>query len=77
MITPRILLAGLAVMAAASLRAQSTNAPLDLRQYLSAPTNAMRAAAQRYDSDRANITRFYSVSLAPERTARLKVFDAD
>ncbi len=77
MITPRTFLAGLGVLAAAALCAQSTNAPLDLRQYLTAPQNEMRAAAQRYDADRANITRFYSVPLAPERTARLKLFDAD
>jgi len=77
MITPRTFLTGLGVLAAAALCAQSTNAPVDLRQYLTAPQNEMRAAAQRYDSDRANLTRFYSVPLAPERTARLKVFDAD
>jgi len=77
MITPRCILAGLGVAAAAALHAQSTNAPLELRQYLSAPQNEMRAAAQRYDADRGNLTRFYSVAFAPERTARLKVFDAD
>jgi uncharacterized protein (DUF885 family) len=77
MMTPKNLLAGLWILAAAILRAQSTNAPLDLSQYLSKPTNEMRVAAQRYDSDRANLTRFYSAAFDPERTARLKVFDAD
>lgn len=77
MMTPKNLLAGLWILAAAALRAQSTNAPPDLSPYLSKPTNELRVVAQRYDSDRANLTRFYSAAFDPERTARLKVFDAD
>jgi uncharacterized protein (DUF885 family) len=70
-------LSGLLAFSGTTVSAQSTNTPLELSQYLIKPQNEMRVVAQRYDADRANITRFYNVPLAPERTARLKVFDAD
>lgn len=73
------LITGLLAFSVAVGSAQSANSAVDLNLSLSLtkPQNEMRVVAQRYDADRANLTRFYSVPMAPERIARLKVFDAD
>jgi uncharacterized protein (DUF885 family) len=74
-----LLITGLLTFSVVGVIAQSTNSATDLNlpSHLTKPQNEMRVVAQRYDADRANITRFYNVPLALERTARLKVFDAD
>ena len=68
----------LACLAASRLAAQpATNAVPDLRTLLSTPQNEMRIVAQRYQSDRSNLSRYYSLQLAPGYYARFKLFYAD
>src|SRR5262249_30357302 len=63
----------LACLAALRLAAQpvtnaaaSPNTVPDLRTLLSPPQNEMRVVAQRYQADRGNLSRYYSVTLSPE-----------
>jgi len=50
----------------------------DLRELVASfKPNEMRAVTQRYQADRVNLTRFYNVSIAPERCARLRSFGED
>src|ERR1041385_7032962 len=70
--------ASLACLAALRLAAQSaTNNVPDLRTLLSTPQNEMRVVTQRYQSDRSNLSRYYSLPLAPGYYARFKLFYAD
>ena len=55
----------------------ATNRVPDLRELLSAPQSEMRAVAQRYQADRGNLTRYYSVPLSPAYYARFKLFYTD
>ena len=78
------LLAALACLATAPLAAQpvtnaaaSPNTVPDLRTLLSPPQSEMRVVAQRYQADRGNLSRYYSVTLSPEYYSRFKLFYSD
>ena len=49
----------------------------DLRPLLSTPRNEMLPVSQRYEADRASLTRSYFVALSPTRRARMKLFYKD
>jgi uncharacterized protein (DUF885 family) len=61
----------------ATSAAASPNTVPDLRTLLSPPQNEMRVVAQRYQADRGNLSRYYSVTLSPEYYSRFKLFYSD